>query len=274
MLFSPSSVAPSRAGLSSSAERRGKETRSREYLSARLAVIFNIITFVSLTTAFSVVVAQNAAPANLKITVRDQQAGPIAGATCSVFRPTDLQKPIATATTDESGATVIAAQILPGQYVLRVKADGFDEVTTRIAVSADNAATIEILMKVATVSANVTVSVPADEATTVQTGSATPAANLKRATLQRLPLATGRVDEALPLIPGVIRSAIGEINIAGATEQQSALLVNGLNSADPASGNFRLNLPLDSIESVQVFEHPYASEYGASTGGVTEVRTR
>ena len=274
MLFRPSSVARSRAGLSSSGERRGKETRSRKYLSARLAVIFNIITFVSLTTAFSVVVAQNAAPANLKITVRDQQAGPIAGATCSVFRPTDLHKAIATATTDESGATVIAAQLLPGQYLLRVKADGFDEVTMRIAVSADNAAPIEVLLKVATVSANVTVSVPADEATTVQTGSATPAANLKRATLQRLPLATGRVDEALPLIPGVIRSAIGEINIAGATEQQSALLVNGLNSADPASGNFRLNLPLDSIESVQVFEHPYASEYGASTGGVTEVRTR
>src|SRR2546427_6163234 len=86
--------------------------------------------------------------------------------------------------------------------------------------------------------------------------------------------AAARVDQALPLIPGVVRSSTGEINIEGAREQQSALLVNGLNAADPASGNFRLNLPIDSVESVQVFQHPYTAEYGAFTGGVTAVETR
>jgi hypothetical protein len=92
--------------------------------------------------------------------------------------------------------------------------------------------------------------------------------------MQRLPLATARVDEALPLIPGVVRSSTGEISIKGASEQQSALLVNGLNAADPASGNFRLNLPVDSVEAVQVFQHPYIAEYGQFTGGLTRVETR
>jgi outer membrane receptor for ferrienterochelin and colicin len=78
----------------------------------------------------------------------------------------------------------------------------------------------------------------------------------------------------LPLIPGVVRSPTGEIRIKGASEQQSALLVNGLNAADPASGNFRLNLPVDSVEAVQVFQHPYIAEYGQFTGGLTRVETR
>src|SRR5262249_4465232 len=151
--------------------------------------------------------------------------------------------------------------------VLRVQAPGFDEVKRQIDPPAEALTTIEIVMKVAPVSAEVTIAVPPEESTTVQSGSTTAAANLQRATIQRLPLATGRVDEALPLVPGVVRSSSGEINIAGAFEQQSALLLNGLNAADPASGNFRLNLPLDAVESVQVFQHPYSSDYGASTGG-------
>jgi hypothetical protein len=208
------------------------------------------------------------------VKVRDEFGQPIAGASWSLFPANDLRKPIAAATTDENGLAVIATQLPIRRYALVVKALGFDEVISRFEVRPDLATSLDVSMKVATVSANVTVAVPADEATTVQRGSATPAGNLKRATLQRLPLATGRVDEALPLIPGVVRSAIGEISIAGAAENQSALLLNGLNAADPASGNFRLNLPLDAVESVQVFQHPYTGEYGASTGGVTEVRTR
>jgi hypothetical protein len=50
--------------------------------------------------------------------------------------------------------------------------------------------------------------------------------------------------------------------------------VNGLNVADPSNGNFRLNLPVDSVEAVQVFQHPYTAEYGHFTGGVTRVETR
>src|SRR5437879_11023511 len=123
-------------------------------------------------------------------------------------------------------------------------------------------------------SESVTVAAPADEATNVQAGASTAAGILQRQSLQRLPLAAARVDQALPLIPGVVRSSTGEISIEGATEQQSTLLVNGLNASDPASGNFRLNLPIDSVESVQVFQHPYTAEYGAFTGGVAAVETR
>jgi len=275
MPFNSLRVARSRAGLSSNVEGRGKPiaaSRRRSYIGLFAVLATLALGFVHATSP--VLVAQEKASTKLIINVRDELARPIRGAACSLFAASDLHKPIASVSTDENGAAVLSAQIRAGEYALIVKADGFDNNVSRLEVRDEVVATIEVSMKVATVSANVTVAVPTDEATTVNNGSATPSANLQRATLQRLPLATGRVDEALPLVPGVIRSAIGEINIAGATEQQSALLVNGLNAADPASGNFRLNLPLDAVESVQVFQHPYASEYGASTGGITEVRTR
>ena len=105
-------------------------------------------------------------------------------------------------------------------------------------------------------------------------GASTPTGNVKRGTLRTLPLATARIDEALPLIPGVIRSAKGELSIKGAGEEQSALLVNGVNANDPATGNFRLNLPIDSVEAVQVFQHPYTGEYGKFIGGLTQIETR
>ena len=105
-------------------------------------------------------------------------------------------------------------------------------------------------------------------------GSNTPTGNVKRETLRPLPLAAARIDEALPLIPGVIRSTKGELSIKGASEQQSALRVNVVNANDPSTGNFRLNLPIDSVGAVQVFQHPYTGEYGKFIGGLTRIETK
>jgi hypothetical protein len=72
----------------------------------------------------------------------------------------------------------------------------------------------------------------------------------------------------------VLRSATGELSFDGGAEAQSALRVNGMNAVDPATGAFRLSLPADAVEAVQVFLHPYTAEYGQFTGGITRVDTR
>ena len=210
----------------------------------------------------------------LRVLVTDTQQRAIAGAVCSL-RSKDNPKVAVTASTDEQGIAVFPAALAPGDYTLRIESPGF-EILDRNDVVIKNGEITEIAaaLKIAAVTESVTVAAFSEEATNVQAGASTAAGTLRRESLQRLPLAAARVDQALPLIPGVVRSPTGEISIAGANEQQSALLVNGLNAADPASGNFRLNLPIDSVESVQVFQHPYTAEYGAFTGGVTAVETR
>jgi hypothetical protein len=218
--------------------------------------------------------SQSRAP-GLRVLVTDTQQRAIAGAVCSLRAASDKAKVAATATTDEQGIATFPATLTPGNYTLRVESQGFETLNRNDIVIKDGGITeIAIALKVAAVTESVTVAAPAEEATNVQAGASTAAGILHRESLQRLPLAAARIDQALPLIPGVVRSSTGEISIEGANEQQSALLVNGLNAADPASGNFRLNLPIDSVESVQVFQHPYTAEYGAFTGGVTAVETR
>jgi hypothetical protein len=210
----------------------------------------------------------------LRVTVTDARQHSLNGATCLLLLPNESATILATATTDEQGVAVFTA-IAPGAYILRVESKGFEAFMKSDVVVKDGALTdIRAVLTVAPLAENVTIESPDEAATNVEAGATTAAGNLQRKAIQRLPLATARVDEALPLIPGVVRSSTGEISIKGATEQQNALLVNGLNASDPASGNFRLNLSEDSVEAVQVFQHPYTAEYGQFTGGLTRIETR
>jgi len=210
----------------------------------------------------------------LRITVTDAQGHLLSGGSCSLLRASEPSSVVATAVTNSEGVATFA-EVPAGEYVLRVESAGFKTFTdNRVVVKNDEVVEMKIALAIAEVSASVIVKSPDELTTSVQSGATIAAGNLQRQTLQRLPLATARVDEALPLIPGVVRSTTGEISIKGASEQQSLLLINGLNASDPASGNFRLNLPTDSVETVQVFLHPYTAEYGQFTGGVTQIETR
>ena len=181
---------------------------------------------------------------------------------------------VASATSNDDGIATFTG-IKPGVYSLRVESSGFEPINRKdVVISQSTVAEIKAVLAIASVAEKVTINAPGEEATSVEAGASIAAGTLERKAMQRLPLATARIDEALSLIPGVVRSSTGEISIKGATEQQSALLVNGLNASDPASGNFRLNLPVDSVEAVQVFQHPYTAEYGQFTGGVTRIETR
>jgi Carboxypeptidase regulatory-like domain/TonB-dependent Receptor Plug Domain/TonB dependent receptor-like, beta-barrel len=210
----------------------------------------------------------------LRVIVTDAQQRLLRGAICSLRRANVSTAAVANATTDDQGVAVLTA-ISPGSYVLRVTCKGFETfIKDDVIVEDEQSSDINVVLRVAPVAESVTVESPSETATKVEAGASTPTGSIEPQALKRLPLATSRIDEALPLIPGVVRSSAGEISIKGASEQQSALLVNGLNAADPASGNFRLNLPIDSVEAVQVFQHPYTAEYGQFTGGVTRIETR
>lgn len=210
----------------------------------------------------------------LRITVTDARAHLLSGVSCSLLRSTEPTRIVATAVTNNEGVATFN-EAPAGEYVLRVESTGFETFTKDgVVIKGNEVSEMKVILVVAPVSASVTIKSPDELTTSVQSGATIAAGNLQRQTLQRLPLATARVDEALPLIPGVVRSTTGEISIKGASEQQSLLLINGLNASDPASGNFRLNLPTDSVETVQVFLHPYTAEYGQFTGGVTQIETR
>jgi hypothetical protein len=54
------------------------------------------------------------------------------------------------------------------------------------------------------------------------------------------PLRPATLIDALPLVPGVIRTPDGRVKIAGLDEQHSALIINSVDVTDPATGDFGL----------------------------------
>src|SRR5262249_25463869 len=55
---------------------------------------------------------------------------------------------------------------------------------------------------------------------------------------------------------------------------QSALQISSASLNDPSSGDFDLELPAQSVESVEVLANPFAAEYGRFSTSITEIRTR
>jgi hypothetical protein len=77
----------------------------------------------------------------------------------------------------------------------------------------------------------------------------------------------------LPMLPGVVRGPDGRLRIKGGQPTQGALQVSSASLVDPSTGDFDLQLPGQSIESVQVLSNPFAAEYGRFSTSVTQIRT-
>jgi hypothetical protein len=156
--------------------------------------------------------------------------------------------------------------------MLHIKASlqGYNAVTSDIPALGES--TVEIVL---TPAANV------QETVTVQATSSNPVAEsvssetkLSVDQAKVSPLRPSTVIDALPLVPGVIRTPDGRVQISGLDEAHSSLLINSVNVNDPATGNFGLGVPVDTVDLLKVMQSPYLAQYGSFTGGVVSAETR
>jgi hypothetical protein len=110
-------------------------------------------------------------------------------------------------------------------------------------------------------------------ASPVELGPSAPAA-LNGQTAKDLPNRPATVADALPLIPGVVRDSGGSLAISASAEHRSAMVVNSTDVTDPATGQFGLTVPIDSVETINVYQTPFLAEYGRFTAGLISVETR
>ena len=92
--------------------------------------------------------------------------------------------------------------------------------------------------------------------------------------LEIAPLEGDDFQSLLLLLPGVVRGPDGRLRIKGGQPSQGALQVSSASLNDPSSGDFDLDLPGQSVESVEVLANPFAAEYGRFSTSVTQIRTR
>jgi hypothetical protein len=208
----------------------------------------------------------------LRVTVRyalpSGALQPLPGATVTV-QPPPPERPRQSFTDDTGG--VEFADVPSGGCTVLAEMDGFKAIRKRVTVPAAGTAAVEIELPLEQLAT--TVDVVADSAGEQARQPELPE-QLKVELLRSAPLVNEKFQDALPLLPGVVRGPDGLLNLKGARASQSGLLVNSVNVTDPVTGQYAMELPIEAIEDVKVYANPYAAEFGKFTGAVTTIETR
>jgi hypothetical protein len=209
-----------------------------------------------------------AGSAAIEVVIHDQSARPVAGV---VVQLKSAGRVIATAVTAEDGHAALAAPE-PGTYEISAAREGFGPfVKSDLEVSSSSGMSLDLTL-VPPLARKDSVEVH-DTVSAVDRGAA-PAAELPVPSAKELPGRPATVADALPLIPGVVRSPGGGLQISGAGEHRSALIVNSADVTDPATGQFGLTVPIDSVQTLNVYQTPFLAEFGRFTAGLVSVETR
>ena len=236
-------------------------------------ILAGVLTF----TLMSIALAWGAsATQSLKGEVLDPQNQPIGGAVCTLTspRPGLLPQQGLSITTGNEGQFTFPSLLL-GTYTLYCSAVAHESVAkTGIELTeAQEPPFMQVILppEVGVVRQQIEVK---EKAEVVSAQSAAPPSSLSSAHLQTLPLIQQKFKAALPLVPGVVRTPDGKINIKGVNESQGLLLVDLAETVDPVTGAFSIDLPIDAVESLDVFKTAYRAEFGRFSGGLTTVQTK
>jgi hypothetical protein len=212
--------------------------------------------------------AQNS---TLKVTAIDEAGTPIAAVKIELKQAGTV---LATVTTDDKGQAVIP-NLGAGTYEVIATKEGLEPRSKPdLILTASGAQALEFVM-VPKVNITDTVNVTATSAATnpVEQGASV-STDIGRQQAKDSALRPHTVEDALPLVPGVVRDLQGKLQINGSGENRNALLVNSMDVTDPATGQFGLTIPVDSVEAVNVYKSPFLAQYGRFTSGVVSVETR
>ncbi len=174
-------------------------------------------------------------------------------------------------TVSDDEGNYIFTDVIAGDYTLGVELQGFEKFERKIPVQFDATTEINIELKPRDVTESVDVK---DTAVDEARNEASVPGVVTNETLTNAPLINERFQDALPLIPGVVRGQDGLLNVKGTRASQSGILVSSVNVTDPVTGTAAIELPVEAVETIQVFSNPYSSEYGRFTGAVTQIETR
>ena len=205
--------------------------------------------------------------ASVDITVVDTQGGVMPNVDIIFMRDKQVLTQIKTG---NNGSALV--RLDAGQYTVTIHRTGYTLVEQVVDTRSRPGTVVEVKVEL-TPQTQETVTVEANvEEIMNQTSS--PGVSISPQEANASPLRPLTLIDALPLIPGVVLAPNGQTQIQGAGEMHSALIVDSVDSGDPATGRFGLSAPIDVIDSVNVLMSPYLAQYGRFTAGVVTAETR
>lgn len=223
--------------------------------------------------------AQTPDSATIRGTVTDSMRAAVSGATVTATNAqTGYHR---TAQSDATGHFAIPLVPIAGAYRIEVAKAGFATATlSNVRLASGTAAELAIQLDPASEQTQLTVTgvvgeVRADEP---QFGD-----RLGEETVQEIPLPNRRIS-FLPLLNAANRPAINQGDVFmnenlfttnGAGRRQTWYEVDGSSAVDMwGRQTLFTNLPLDSVQEMQVLTNAFSAEYGGTTGGVVNIVTR
>ena len=188
---------------------------------------------------------------DLKGEVLDSQNKPIAGARCTLAGRSLPERGLSVVTGEQGEFSFRG--LVEGSYDLTCAAVEHEPVVQQgLAITETGAPFVQVVLP-PTVVVREKVEVHA-EGGKVSTQNSARVVALSAQQLQTLPLTEQKFLAALPLIPGVVRTPDGKINIKGTVENQGMLLVDNAETVDPVTGSFSIDVPIDAVASLEVLK--------------------
>jgi hemoglobin/transferrin/lactoferrin receptor protein len=221
--------------------------------------------------------AQQSSPGKIAGAVKDQNGASVSGAAISLL---NSQQAVLRAGVTDTGGQFGFDGLAAGSYEIRIAQHGFDTRRVSTQVAGDKTTQIEIILHVAPVSTQVTV--------TAETGQAQDkdripqAVNIisERGIQQRTTAVLAQVaDEEVGLALQRTSPSMGEIFVRGLTGKNVSVFVDGVRYTTSTqrggvSTFFNLNEP-SSLQAVEVLRGPNSAQYGSdSLGGVVQLVSR
>src|SRR5260370_5020204 len=204
------------------------------------------------------------------VTVLGQQAepSPLEGIRVELTEGSQNSQPVSTLT--DSAGRYEFTQLSGGTYTVRVNQQGFKPFAEPVSLNANETTVGGIDLTLDTVVEKVEVK---EQAASLSTDNSSPASTVSNSQLETLPLAQQKFQEALPLVPGVIRTLDGKLSVRGTSENQGMLEVDSAKTVDPVTGSFSIPVPIDAIQTVNVDKTPFSAQHGGLSGGLTTIET-
>lgn len=199
-------------------------------------------------------------------TVSDADGLPVPGVVVNLTAP-ELQGGRSADT--EGGGEFRFIGLPPGNYKVEAIKAGFKTTVAEARLSAGQTVTLALTVELAQAGDTMVVEAtrPVVDVTRTETGI-----TLSKELLADIPNSGRDYQSAMALAPGVVGG--GNANMHGGYYTGNQYYLDGVNTTDPATGTFSLNMNFDAIEEIQVITGGMDPEYGRSMGGAVNVQTQ
>ncbi|WP_058186335.1 TonB-dependent receptor [Terracidiphilus gabretensis] len=189
-------------------------------------------------------------------------------------------------TVSGGAGTYVFPSVPPAAYTISVSAQGFESFQqTNVVLQADQAATVNIALKIGSSATTITVTTAPPQ---VDTTTGTLSQVIGTEQVNDLPLITRNAAALTMLVPGVVTApsanidqgqtktfpALAVVTINGSRANQTNYMLDGGNNVDEYT-NVNAPFPFpDVIQEFSVQTSNYAAEYGQNAGGVVNIVTK